>query len=137
MIHHSLTQDGETVSWGAIEHYHKAARGWQDIGYHYGVERIQGRPYALIGRGENQVAAACREGQMNSRALHVCCVGNYDLEPPAPDTLDVLIRRVLLPLMDRYRIPAGNIVGHHAYAPYKSCPGIKFNLTALRASLPS
>lgn len=132
VIHHSLTKDGDTVSWGAIQDYHTITLGWNDIGYHAGVELINGRYYALVGRDINVRAAAVKEQDMNGKALHVCCVGNYDLIPPPQAMLAVLIERILKPWMDSFEIPVFNIMAHHDFAPYKSCPGTQFNMIALR-----
>lgn len=139
MIHHSLTQDSGTVSWAAIEKYHRETQGWKDIGYHAGIELVTDNPalsaykyQALLGRPEEDQAAACVEALMNLRALHVCCVGNFDLEPPSDTLLEVLASRVVRPWLRRHSIPPENIVGHHDYASYKSCPGTKFDLGRLR-----
>lgn len=134
MLHHSLTKDGASVSWGAIERYHRVERGWADIGYHYGVELIGDAPYALVGRAENSAAAACKEAHMNVLAIHICVVGNYDLLPPPTEVLDVLVKRLLVPLCKRHQILPTDIVGHRDYATYKSCPGLKFNLEEIRRS---
>lgn len=138
MVHHSLTEDGATVSWGAIERYHKETQKWADIGYHAGIELVGADAsspeayQALIGRREDWTAAACLEGDMNRLALHVCVVGNYDLAPPPANLLDRLCSRILRPWMARYRIPAERIIGHRDFAHYKTCPGRLFDLDALR-----
>lgn len=132
IVHHSLTKDGDTVSWGAIQDYHTQTEGWDDIGYHAGVERINGRVYAMIGRGEQYVAAAVKEANMNTFALHVCVVGNFDIEPPTPEVLNVLVNRVIKPWMQEYKIPTTRIKGHRDFASYKSCPGTKFDLDVVR-----
>lgn len=139
MVHHSLTPDGTTVSFGAIERFHVETNRWLDVGYHFGVEEtgpaaILGRYryQALVGRSVDQVAAACPQGNMNDVALHVCCVGNYDLVEPPEELLQCLARRVLRPMMRIYSIPAARIVGHRDYNPAKSCPGKLFDLDRLR-----
>jgi hypothetical protein len=145
VVHHSLTKDGETVSWGAIEHYHTAVKGWRDIGYHAGVELVGGRPYALLGRDVGEPAAACREVGMNVRGLHVCVVGNFDVEGPTEDVMAVLARRVVLPWMLQFDITAERVIGHRdaglmdgldwTKGQYKSCPGRAFDLERLRRLL--
>jgi len=135
VIHHSLTKDGATVSWRAIEEYHKNIDGWLDIGYHAGVELINDTHFALLGRDMSQRAAAVKEQDMNGRALHVCCVGNYDELPPQKEMLMVLINRVLHPWMSWFNIPAAQVRAHRDYAPYKSCPGKLFDMDKLRGML--
>ena len=131
MIHHSLTGDGTTVSWGAIRNYH-LAQGWHDIGYHAGVELIGDHYEALLGRPETEEAAACRQGNMNKLALHLCIVGNFDLAPPADTLLRFAARYVVRPWLVRYNLLPEHIVGHREFATYKSCPGDMFDLESLR-----
>jgi hypothetical protein len=134
MVHHSLTKDSGTVSWAAIERFHVETNGWADVGYHAGVEQVDldGQVQAMLGRDWTQVAAACPQGEMNRRALHVCVVGNYDLVKPSAEHLRVLVERVLLPWMHLFGIPAERIVGHRDYNSEKACPGTLFDLSALR-----
>lgn len=139
MLHHSLTADSGSVSWAAIERYHKEVEGWRDIGYHAGVELV-GEPdklgayayQAMIGRPEADVASACPQGGMNELALHVCCVGNYDIAAPSLAMLERLVARVVLPWMTEFGIPPERIVGHRDYNPHKSCPGTKFEIEQVR-----
>jgi N-acetylmuramoyl-L-alanine amidase len=134
MVHHSLTQDGKSVSWGAIRKYHVEVNKWKDIGYHYGVEFVYDQYEILVGRPEGSEAAACKEGKMNQRAVHICCVGNFDIAPPSPTLTDKLVS-LIVALMKRYKIPLGNIVGHRDYASYKTCPGTQFNLNELKVKV--
>lgn len=125
MIHHSLTKDSSTVSWPAIRRYHMN-QGWRDIGYHFGVE-FSGLEYeALVGRPLDMEGSHCREAGMNHKAIGICVVGNFDLEPPPELALVVLCKRLVIPLMRIYRIPLGNIVFHRQFATYKTCPGTLF-----------
>lgn len=140
MVHHSLTEDGSTVSWPAIEKYHIETNKWKDIGYHAGVELITDNPdlskykyQALIGRSIEQNAAACPQGNMNEVALHVCCVGNYDFIPPSDEMLYILVTRVIRPWSLEFNIPPERWVGHRDYNKNKTCPGTKFDLDHLRS----
>lgn len=158
MLHHSWSTDNKvTSSWAAIETFHTSYRHggdiitadeylrlrmagtpgldrpWSDIGYHAGVEYESGRVVAHLGRSWLERAAACPQGDMNTRALHVCVVGNYDLGPPTLEVLDVLVKRVLRPWMGLFRIPASRIVGHRDFNPSKSCPGTAFDIALVRS----
>ena len=145
MIHHSLTKDSGTVSWGAIERYHTKPKeeggvyGFDDIGYHYGIEKAGSSYQALVGRPEQNNAAACKQGGMNRKAIHICCIGNYDVDEPPSEMLDVLVKRLINPIRDRYPMGVKGVglgiskekfnywlVFHRDYASYKSCPGNNF-----------
>ena len=134
IAHHSLTKDGETVSWDAIRRYHTEVRGWQNIGYHLGIERIGGRYEALLGRPFDQVAAAAREQSMNFVGIHVCFVGNFDELVPDDEMFHFACPHLAM-LMRAYAIPLENVIGHRDVASYKSCPGKRFDMDRFRGLL--
>jgi len=128
IIHHSLTRDGETVSWQAIRRYHMQELGWSDCGYHAGVEIVAEIPEVLLGRWFTTVGAHCLG--MNDKSIGICVVGNFDDEDQARAMLtdgrfQTLIRLVnnLASLFD---IPASRICPHRQFAAHKTCPGAKF-----------
>jgi N-acetylmuramoyl-L-alanine amidase len=124
VIHHSLTEDGQTVSWGAIRKYH-LQQGWQDIGYHYGIELIGDHYEILMGRMPDQAGAHCKESGMNQKSLGICLVGNFDIAPPPAPAMDRLVELVQS-LRNEWMIPLANIKRHSEFATYKSCPGKLF-----------
>ncbi len=110
VLHHSLTKDGQTVDFVAMERYHMSHRidgravslgeyerrrengngivfeePWNAIGYHVVIERIQGKTHVLMGRMPDQRGAHCRESGMNVMGIGICFVGNFDLEPVPPE----------------------------------------------------
>lgn len=143
VIHHSLTKDSGSVSWGAIRDYH-LKKGWSNIGYHWGLEMVGDYPEILIGRFSNQNGAHAREMGMNRIGIGICVVGNYDLIPPPTQMLNRL-RSLVLWLMDDFEIPVQNVIGHRDVGmmagfnwkkgEYKSCPGKLFSLSSFRQSL--
>lgn len=134
ILHHSLTTDGQTVSWGAIRSYHTNKLGWHDIGYHFGIEQI-GKGYEILcGRMMNDIGAHCKQAGMNSRAIGLCFVGNFDNVAPPIEQWELGIRLVKT-LMEVLGIPHENVRGHREFADYKSCPGLRFNLELFRSEL--
>jgi N-acetylmuramoyl-L-alanine amidase len=137
IIHHSLTADGQVVDWQAIRRWHTGRHPlspykWRDIGYHFGVELVGSEYEVLMGRPLTMAGAHTKEQNMNRRGIGICCIGNFDLAPPPREMLAVLIL-LLGWLCDIFNIPTENIMGHHHFAPYKTCPGTQFDLEGLRA----
>jgi N-acetylmuramoyl-L-alanine amidase len=149
MIHHSLTQDGKTVSWQAIRWWHMGlsgskdpkspnynpytARPDRDIGYHFGIELINDHYEILVGRELDEEGAHCVG--MNARALGICFIGNFDLAEPPIEQWMVGVRFVRS-LCRILMIPVVNVVGHRDFAP-KTCPGKKFDLERFRREIAS
>ena len=131
ILHHSLTKDTKTVSWGAIRRYHKSL-GWRDIGYHYGIEMINNSPEILLGRFEGQIGAHTRG--YNQESIGICLVGNYDKIKVPLDKWNLLLKLVRN-IKQRYNIPIDKIIGHREVASYKSCPGNLFDLDKFRRDL--
>ena len=134
ILHHSLTNDGKIVDWRNIRRYHIQTNGWTDIGYHLGVERINGELVIQYGRGLNKVGAHCREYQMNIKGIGLCLIGNYDIIPPDKEQWDLLLA-ICHKLQKKFNIPTADIKGHREFATYKTCPGTQFNLNKFREDL--
>lgn len=134
VIHHSLTEDSKTVSWGAIRRYHVVDLGWRDIGYHYGIELIGDYYEVLLGRMVNIPGAHCKQEGMNARSIGICLVGNFDNAPPPLQQYTKALELVRT-LMQTFNIPVGRVYGHNQFASYKTCPGKMFNMNEFREDL--
>ena len=131
ILHHSLTKDGQTVSWGAIRRYHVETNGWADIGYQLGLELIGDHYEILIGRMLDQVGAHTIGHNLDS--IGICFVGNFDLAPPPPDQWALGVR-LCHSLCHIFNISPDHIYGHRDFAP-KSCPGTMFDLGRFRSEV--
>lgn len=144
MLHHSLTRDSQTVSWGAIRRYHVETLGWTDIGYHVGVEQVGDGYEVFLGRDWDDVGAHCKQSGMNAKAIGLCLVGNFDLAPPPPAQWDQavhLVRFLCRSYLSTHPLTpneiVGRVVGHREFCDYKTCPGSQFDLAAFRAAVAS
>jgi N-acetylmuramoyl-L-alanine amidase len=141
IVHHSLTKDGNVVDWDAIRRYHVQECGWNDIGYHVGLELAHGILTVQYGRPLTVAGAHTKELGMNNKSIGICVVGNFDIAPPAPDLIRALVQTCRT-YMAYYAIPPQNILGHREVGEmagfkwelgqYKSCPGDLFPMGAVR-----
>ncbi len=129
-------EDGKTqVLW--IQDFHQNGRGWNDIGYHFLVDRsgniYQGRPESVIG---------AHVGGANTGNIGVCLLGCY--HPPETNCFEVMsdeskdaIIRLFGWLSDAYQQNPSVLLGHRDYFGTTSCPGdnVWYRLPILRIDI--
>lgn len=133
ILHHSLTKDSGTVSWGAIRKYHTQDKGWRDIGYHFGIEDVGGHYEMFAGRMPDEAGAHCTQQGMNRKSVGICCVGNFDvIEPPYEQLMSCL--KLVRYLSAAWGIKTDNVLGHREVAlDGRSCPGRLFDMGEFRS----
>ena len=124
ILHHSLTKDSGTVSWGAIRRYHTQTNHWKDIGYHFGVELIGDDYEVLVGR--MMTAQGAHTSGENHDSLGICFVGNFDIVT-VPEKQWSLGIKLVTSLVDVFDIHSGDIRGHRDFC-HKTCPGNFFDV---------
>ena len=123
IIHHSASEDAQTYDWEAIDRYHKIDKGWEEIGYHLGVEYVNGQEQICIGRSLSKQGG--HTIGMNEVAIGICVVGNFDVQSVTDEKYNV-VAGLCNVLMQEFNIPIDNIQFHREYAN-KSCPGELFS----------
>jgi N-acetyl-anhydromuramyl-L-alanine amidase AmpD len=151
VIHHSATKDSRTFDSQAIRQYHIKENGWQEIGYHLLIEKVEDEWYYVLGRPLSMPGAHAgtkTSTLYNKIGIGICVVGCYDEISPEQKALDTL-REVVKKLMGYYNISRENVIGHwevfirlglaktkeEAWTKYKTCPGKKFDLDMFRRTL--
>ena len=136
VVHHSLTKDSGSVSWGAIRCYHTQTLKWAGIGYHVGVELVlsgQEVNYEiLMGRVWDRSGAHARGH--NSNSLGICFVGNYDKIPPKKEML-IAGARVIALWLRLFNLSIDDVYSHHNFNIYKTCPGTLFDMEYLKTCI--
>lgn len=131
ILHHSLTKDSQTVSWGAIRRYHTETLGWPGIGYHIGIELVGDYYEALLGQMLNHEGTHTKGH--NHDSIGICFVGNFDQDEVPPEQWHKGLELTYW-LCSIFSIPYHNVYGHRDFAN-KSCPGNNFNLGGFRLQL--
>ena len=132
IVHHSLTKDGPTVSWGAIRKYHKQTMKWAGIGYHAGVELVMsgGELYYEILMGRMWDVSGAHTRGHNQNSLGICFIGNYDRIPPRKEMLETGAKVIAL-WLKLFGLTVEDIYSHHNFNINKSCPGKMFDMEHL------
>lgn len=136
VIHHSATEIG------GAERFDKAHRekGWDELGYHFvignGSDTSDGQVEVGPRWREQKHGAHCftPDEYFNAHGIGICLVGNLDDHPPTPRQLRSLNKLVRY-LCRAYDIPADHVYTHGDVTGKTRCPGAKFDLDALRASV--
>lgn len=131
IVHCSATEDGRTLSWDDIRRFHIFGNGWSNIGYHFGIEEVEGKYMLLQGRRPDTEGAHCRAAGRNHDSLGVCLVGDFHNRPVPPAKYQVLVK-FLAELALMFHIPPDKIKGHREYESGKTCPGLAIDLDVLR-----
>lgn len=132
IMHDSLTEDGQTVSWGAIRKYHVEVKGWADVGYTFGIELIGDRYEILSGRMLGQSGAHCPG--YNASGIGICLIGNFDLTEVPHEQWEVAIK-LTAHLAKSFSIPEVNIMGHKEAMLDRTCPHKNFDCVLFRESV--
>lgn len=137
IVHHTATEIGKA---SIINRAHNERGFWQGLGYHFLIDN------GTLGKGDGQIEASprwikqligahCKANGMNSRAIGVALVGNFNYETPTANQLDSLAY-LLRTLMEYYHIPSSNIMGHRDVdGASTECPGKLFPWPQLRQCL--
>lgn len=123
VLHHAAA-DGDAQS---VHRYHRDARGWAGIAYHYYIRKdgsvFQGR--------EPDWNGGHTEGY-NRRSIGLCFEGNFETEEMGEQQL-AAGKELLKRLREQY--PAASVV-RHSSLNRTACPGANFPFAALTAQAP-
>lgn len=127
-LHHAACCGAENIVEGieavrGIQDFHQNGRGWNDIGYHFLVDRAgniyQGRPETVLG---------AHVGGANTGNIGVCILGCY--HPPEANcnqTLTLTSRDTIVKLFawisQAYGQDPNVLLGHRDYFGTTACPG--------------
>jgi len=141
-LHHAACCSAENLDEGKtqvlwIQDFHQNGRGWNDIGYHFLVDRAgniyQGRPETVIG---------AHVGGANTGNIGVCLLGCY--HPPEINCFQTMteesreaIIKIFGWLSDTYGQHPSILLGHKDYFGTTACPGnnVWYELPGIRIDI--
>lgn len=129
ILHHSVIAGGARE----IQRFHQDIRGWQDIGYHYVIDRwkegyavFEGRPIEFCGAHAGRRTVGSRTTNRNFRRIGICVAGDFRFAAADEElerTIEALVHALIgaYPTLRRLR---GHHLGDHALTPGGGeCPG--------------
>lgn len=128
IIHHSATDSGSALD---FDKSHKARGFNRGLGYDFVIangtaDKLDGQIEVSPRWIKQEDGAHCQAGNMNSKAIGICLVGNFSQERVSVRQMDSLIYLVNR-LRKYYNIPKNNILGHgQVKGANTECPGNKF-----------
>jgi hypothetical protein len=122
VVHHSAGRVGD---YATIRAMHEA-RGWTDAAYHLILDNGSTNKAAGILEPTGHflrlgISGATRDHRVNTRAIHLCVVGDYD-QDPFPEELKAPLGHALKALCAEFAIPESAIVFHKDVGNTR-CPG--------------
>lgn len=139
VLHHTASEQGSVESIHAAHVQRKDRQGqpWLGIGYHFVIGNGRGMADGEIAptfRWKQQLAGAhAGVNEYNQQGIGIVLVGNFEQQPPTPAQCQA-VKRLVSTLCRRFEISADRVVGHAAVKA-TACPGRKFPLSEVRASL--
>jgi len=124
IIHHSATDEGSSLQ---FHRYHQN-KGWKSIGYHFVIDNGKSnKPDGFIEITPRWLSqengAHCKASQMNSKAIGICLVGNFNNNELTDEQMDSLVYLVDK-LRKYYKIPAKRVLKHReVQGSNTDCPG--------------
>jgi N-acetylmuramoyl-L-alanine amidase len=128
IIHHSGTEEGSALQF----HRSHLKKGWdKGVGYHFVIDNDQGE------KQDGQIettprwikqedGAHCKAGDMNTRGIGICLVGNFDSDRVSRKQMESLVYLVNK-LRRNYNIPLNRIIAHGKVSgAHTHCPGKRF-----------
>ncbi len=123
VVHHSESSDTTRLDTRRIRDFHVKHNRWDDIGYHFLVEKV-GTGYEVIAGRPLDVSGAHARGS-NTTHIGVCLVGNFNKSKPTSAQLRVAARHIR-GLMKALRIQK-SAIRFHREVNNTDCPGSKFS----------
>lgn len=101
----------------SMQSFHQDDRGWNDIGYTFGVG---GDGQVYQGRGFNVIGA--HAPRYNNRSVGICLIGDWTAELPPPKMLQAVKQLIEYGLTEGRISPEYMLLGHRQVRSTE-CPG--------------
>lgn len=139
VVHHSATDKGNAERFNT---YHKRRGMKNGLAYHFVIDNGSAGTFdgqlEIGSRWKKQINGGhCRQNWVNNSGIGICLVGNFNKNEVSEKQFSVLYKLCRI-LMDKYNIPARNVLGHgEMKGEHSECPGKYFPIRELREALSS